>query len=138
MDDTPRPLLYSNFGHTLIKLKAGQIIGLLDRVEGEVTPAENVYLGLAEVFQGIPPIVEEPEGKIPDGFPFLVTLYDDEPPPDFSKADIGTYWTPEQREKIVQVLQDNAYLFRRELKRFNNGIEILILFKPGVDIKDLR
>jgi hypothetical protein len=70
-------------------------------VEGEVTPAEQVYLGLAEVFQGMPPIVEEPEGKIPDGFPFLVTPHDDEPPLDFSKADIGTCWTLEQREKIV-------------------------------------
>jgi hypothetical protein len=43
----------------------------------------------------MPLIVEEPEGKIPDGFLFLVTPYDDEPPLDFSKADINIYWTPE-------------------------------------------
>jgi len=50
VDGTPRPLPYSNFGHTPIKLKTGQIIGLLDRVEGEVTSAENIYLSLTEVF----------------------------------------------------------------------------------------
>jgi hypothetical protein len=50
VDSTPRPLPYLNFGYTLIKLKARQIIGLLDYIEGDVTPAENVYLGLAKVF----------------------------------------------------------------------------------------
>jgi len=39
----------------------------------------------------MPLIVEEPEGKILNGFLFFVTLYDDEPPLDFSKADIGIY-----------------------------------------------
>jgi hypothetical protein len=52
---------------------------------------ENVYLGLAKVFQGMPPIVEEPKEKIPNGFPFLVTPYNNEPPLDFSKTDISIY-----------------------------------------------
>jgi hypothetical protein len=39
----------------------------------------------------MPPIVKEPEEKISNGFLFLVTPYDDEPPLDFSKADISIY-----------------------------------------------
>jgi hypothetical protein len=52
---------------------------------------ENVYLGLAKVFQGIPPIIKEPKGKILDGFLFLITPHDNKPPLDFLEVDISIY-----------------------------------------------
>jgi hypothetical protein len=39
----------------------------------------------------MPPIIKEPKEKILDGFPFLVTLYDDKPSLDFLEADISIY-----------------------------------------------
>jgi hypothetical protein len=75
----------------LIKLKAGQIIRLLNYIKGTITLAEYIYLGLAEVFQGMPLIVEELEERVPNSFLFFVALYNDKLFPDFSKADIGIY-----------------------------------------------
>ena len=38
----------------------------------------------------------------------------------------------------MQVLRDNAVLFRKELGSFNDGILMPIPFREGVDIADLR
>jgi hypothetical protein len=39
----------------------------------------------------MPLIIKEPKEKIPNGFLFLITPYNNKPPLDFSKADIKIY-----------------------------------------------
>jgi hypothetical protein len=53
MDGTTRLLPYANFGKTPIKLLAGKVIGLLDRLETapqNIDKEAKVYIGLAKVF----------------------------------------------------------------------------------------
>ena len=109
---------------------------MIDRVEDDPIPAEEVYLGLAEVFQGLPPVAEDTEGRIPDGYPFAIP--DPDPPLDISKANISEHLNEEQRQKIVNVIKENSSLFRPGLGQFNDGVEMPIPFKDDVDIKDLK
>lgn len=66
-----KPLPFANFGETPIRIQAGQILGILEQCPLTTTKSD-VYLGLAEIFEGVPKVEEQLEGKFPDGWPYLV------------------------------------------------------------------
>lgn len=139
-DGIAQPIPYANFGDAPIYIRKGQLLGVLEPSSAQPTPAGTVYLGLEEVFQGLPPVAQDdPEDyKAPDGHPYLIQPAEDDLDPDFSQADISSEWTDEQRQRIIQVLRDNAMLFRKELGSFNDEITMPIPFREGVDISDLK
>jgi hypothetical protein len=136
VDDQPRPLPYANFGQTPIALHAGQVIGILE--ECPCSPPEHceIYLGLAEVFEGLPPVEEGAEGAYPDGYPYLVQQ--PQSSLDIDKANVSEHWGTEKRQEVLDVIQQNAPLFRNELGCFNDGVEMPIPFKNGADVEDLK
>jgi hypothetical protein len=79
----------------------------------------EVYLGPAEVFQGLPPMHEDVEGIYPDGYPYLVQPLPD-PGIDLSQADVSNAWAEENRQGVLNVIKEDTRLFRKELGCFNN------------------
>jgi hypothetical protein len=128
-------LPYANFGKTSIALQAGQVIGVLEQAPS-LPVQTSVFLGLTEIFEGLPPVQEDPEGKYPAGYPHLIQPVDTSL--DISQADISKHWGEDNYNKILQVVTSHAHLFRDGLGSFNDGIEMPIPFKEGVDIKDLK
>ncbi|KAK6206174.1 Ribonuclease H-like protein [Colletotrichum tabaci] len=72
-----------------------------------------------------------------DGYPFYVLQACDEDEPSV-KADISDHWGADYRAKIQKVINDCIYLFCPGIGKFNDGIEMPIPFKDGVDISDLN
>ncbi|KAF2963381.1 hypothetical protein GQX73_g10196 [Xylaria multiplex] len=86
---------------------------------------------------------EEPEDRYGDGYPFHLP----DPPPqsqapitpiDMSKVDVPQDWPPEVLAKLEYILNKSARLFRNELGRFNDGIQMPIKFKEDANLEDLH
>lgn len=130
-------LLYANFGEQPICIRKGQKMGLLSPCEGIRPESYEVFINLADVFQGLPPVSDETTDKRPPGYPYL-----EAPPPEeapgISRADISDQWGKEYQQKIRANLSANSEPFRKELGCFNDGMHMPIPFRPNVDITDLR
>jgi hypothetical protein len=135
LDGQPKPIPFANFGLTPIRLRIGQCIGMLEPCSPAPT-RYDVYLGLAEIFEGISPVPEQPEGKHPDGWPYTVP----HPAPhiDLDKAHISDYWGTDYQDKVRAIIKEHGTLFREQLGKFNDGIQMPVPFKEGVDVKDLK
>ena len=133
---TQAPIPYSNFGDRDIHLVKGQVIGVL-KPAPRIPHTSSVYLSYDSIFEGLPPLHEDPEGKYPDGYPHLIQPI--EPVTiDWSQADVSDHFGEDHRQKILSILKQHAALFRSGLGRFNDGVDMPIPFKEGVDIKDLK
>ena len=139
--NNPERVPFANFGDTDIKIIQGLHIGTLSPAIPTADCAE-VNLGLTEIFEGLPPMQEQPEGKWPDGHPYIVhPVTGDEMLQegiDLSKVEISDHWGAEVQQQFLQVIKNNSYLFRNGLGCFNDGIEMPIPFKEGVSLKDLK
>ena len=131
---TPQPLPFANFGEAPIRLRRGTVLGVLE--EGPERHGDcSVLLNLAGIYEGQPPIEDEPEGSNPAGSPFLIRPLPDE---QGVEPNISDAFGPDIKAKIQGVLDKHANLFRPELGRFNDGINMPVPFKEGVEINDLR
>ena len=156
---------FANFGEAPIRLLAGTCIGSMDEcsrtpVKDNTPETQQIFFNLGEIIQGLPvstpkaPVqtevflnltdmgissmdVSEPEGRHPDGHPFLVRP-PPEPEPSLEKADISDHWGEDTVNKIKDMLYKHKDLFRSQLGCFNDGVTMPIPFRQGVEIKDLR
>jgi hypothetical protein len=91
VDGQAQPLPYTNFGQTPIKLRVGQILGILEECPTTPPTQCEIYIRLAEVFKGLLLITEQPEGKNPDSYPYLVSPTETSAPVDILKANVSDY-----------------------------------------------
>jgi hypothetical protein len=73
-DNSAQPLLFANFGLALIKLLKGQILGTIIVVEQLLyrTKETDIFLGLINIFEGLPLISKLSKGAKPNNWPYLV------------------------------------------------------------------
>ena len=95
-------LPYANFGDSPIHLMPGQRLGILEPCPGAPIKCD-AFLGLAEVFQGLPPVTQDAPANPPSGHPYLIEPPDLEPP-DITKAKISDHWGPKYRKQVEQLL----------------------------------
>jgi hypothetical protein len=128
---------FANFGEAPIRIQKDTLLGTL---QAYIPPPKMVesFLNIADIFQGLPPIApDNPEGKYPSGYPFLIDPPKD-PKADFEKADISGHWGEEFTSKIRAVIVEHTDLFREGLGCFNNEITMPIPFKDGTSVSDLK
>ncbi|KAK0124353.1 hypothetical protein ONS95_009321 [Cadophora gregata] len=128
------PLPFANFGDAPIRLRRGMVLGVLEESPPK-TEEFPVLLNLAGIYEGQPWVEEEPEDHHYAGAPFLIRPLLDEPG---MEPNISDAFGPDIKARIRAVLDKHANLFRAELGRFNDGINMPVLFKEGVEINDLR
>lgn len=125
--DDPQAIPMANFGKTAVKIWAGQPIGRLSTLDPSAKPTEVKDVCFAEVFAG--------KYKVEPDLPYMVQ-FPAEPPT--SEADVSDYWGPDYQSRMRQVIQDHPRLFRDELGKFNDGIEMPIPFRNESDVGGLK
>jgi hypothetical protein len=127
---------YANFGEAPIHIKAGQRLGILEPCPARTPTTASAFLGLAEVFQGLPPLVES-DNAFENGHPFLVTP-SLAPPNDTVIPNISAHWGLEYQAQVQQIIDRHGRLFRSELRCFTDGIDMPIPLKPNASLARLR
>jgi hypothetical protein len=127
---------YANFGEAPIHIKAGQRLGILEPCPARTPTTASAFLGLAEVFQGLPPLVES-DDTFDSGHPFLATP-SPAPPHDTVIPNISPHWGPEYQAQVQQIIDRHGRLFRPELGCFTDGIDMPIPLKPNASLARLR
>ena len=116
----------SNFGVTQAKILKGQIIGRVSTLSRNATPT-TIDFAFAEVFAG--------KAHVEPDMPFIVQYPDEEAT---SKADISDHWGPEFRSRVQDILDRHGNLFRKELGKFKDGIEMPIPFVDESNVSGLK
>lgn len=140
MNGAAEPIPFSNFGDATIRIPANTIVGIFEAAD-PLPEVVHSYLNMADIFEGLPPIATEDisDSPVPMGAPFLVHPPEEDPVDDLlSTANISDVWGDDVREKGHEILREFKALFRNELGRFNDGINMPIVFKADADLSDLR
>ena len=138
-----RAIPFANFGGAPIAIHKGDRVGSLKAVH--TTQSIDTFatdtqaaIPLADLLGECEP--EEPESpRHPDGYPFHLPNVSDDPPDDLdTQADVSDHWGPEYKEQVMQIVREHAQLFRAELGKFNDGVEIPIVGRSGQQKKTFR
>lgn len=132
---------FSNFSDFPVTIHRGQQLSTLERLS--IVPNIQTFIAqrdqtltavpLSNILGEVPP--EEEEERHPDGYPFNMPV----PDPDFdiNKADIHNGWGAENTKRIRDLILRHAHLFSPQMRRFNDGVNMPIPFKPNAQLNDL-
>ena len=123
------PIPYSNLGEQAVHLPKGLLIRHLSMSEASPYATET-YISMEEIFKAV-----GQDNANTGGEPYLTHPTEEM---ESVKADISDHWGAEYKEKIQKVIDQEASLFRSELGRFNDGVDMPIPFKDELDVEGLK
>jgi hypothetical protein len=133
----------ANFGSAPITVREGQLLGHLHRVN--VFPDAKSFIAdcsdtpkavpLSAIVGDVAPEQEE-DDRYGYGYPF--NLPDEEETIDLSKVEVPNCWGPVKRQQIMDIIRKHRRLFRPELGKFNDGVDMPVHLDPGADLSNLN
>ena len=152
-DGQDRGLPFANFGSQPILLRKGDRLATIqafhvdtqtDIWNTQTSSAQPHGISLADILD-VSNVEDddEPDDRYGHGYPFHLP---DPPDPDrpasepidMSKVDMPDDWPPCVVAEMERILNKSSQLFRNELGRFNDGIDMPIKFKDNANIDDLH
>lgn len=126
ISDNQGAIPVSNFGLGPAKIRKGQILGRVSTLSHNAKPT-TINFAFADVFTG--------KAHVEPDMPFIVQYPDDSTT---SKADISDHWGPDYQSRVQEILDRHHLLFRNELGKFNDNIEMPIPFRDETDVTGLK